>query len=864
MVQYTIQKVASILNGKVFQNPSPEAIVEHLLIDSRQVAFAHSTLFFAIKSKRRDGHDFIADCYERGVRNFIISQTVAFQDFPEGNFIMVGDSLTALQQLAKYHRQQFPDLPVIGITGSNGKTIVKEWLFQLLNPEYYIVRSPKSYNSQIGVPLSVWQIKEHHTLAIFEAGISEMNEMKKLAPIIDCTIGVFTNIGEAHSAGFPDIEQKLAEKLDLFENAKSIIFSTDDSVVDAAISNRFSEKNLFLSSDYNDMAGLFIHRVKTIGQRTKISGNYMDEPVSIYIPFTDEISIDNAIHCWAVMLFLQIDHSIIQQRMLRLEPVEMRVEVKEGINDCQIINDAYNADLHSLEMALLFQRNLAVDRERVLILSDIYQSGKSNEELYENVANIINEYEVEKIICIGREVEQLKLEITGDITYFKNTQQFLKKLDPHKFNNQVILIKGARQFQLEKIADRLAKKVHKTVLEINLSALQHNLRFFSNLLHSGTKMMAMVKASAYGSGAIEIARQLEFSKVNYLAVAYTDEGVELRKAGIQLPIMVLNPEEATFNDLIEYVLEPEISNMELLRKFHRFTQKIEVEPDIPIDLFAEKIPDFFDDKMQDVFKDFTQFVKEEMSSTDPFAIHLKLDTGMHRLGFEEQDLPDLLSYLREAKSLEVVSVLSHLAASEHTAHDKFTNQQIENFLKMYEPIAAQLGYRPMRHILNSSGIVRFPEYQMDMVRLGIGLYGIDSSGLIQDNLQTVLSLKATISQIKKIAAGETVSYGRSGKAAKDMTIATLSIGYADGLRRAVGNGNYSVLIKGQKAPIFGTICMDMCMADVSEIEGIKQGDEVIIFGENPKVEALAAAANTIPYEIFTGISHRVKRVYFQE
>lgn len=851
---YTIDKIAQILNGKVFQNPTPNALVEHLLIDSRQVAFAHSTLFFAIESKRRDGHDFIADCYQRGVRNFIVSKDIPFQDFPEGNFIMVGNTLTALQQLAKYHRQQFPDLTVIGITGSNGKTMVKEWLFQLLNPDYYIVRSPKSYNSQIGVPLSVWQIEEHHTLAIFEAGISEKGEMEKIAPIIDCSIGVFTNIGEAHSAGIPNMGEKLEEKLNLFDNADNLVFSLDDPAIDAAISSRFQDKDMFMSSDYNDMAGLYIERIKTIGRRTKISGNLFDDPVSIYIPFTDEISIQNAIHCWSVMLFLEISNSVIQQRMLRLEPVEMRLEVKEGINNCTIINDAYNSDLSSFGMSLNFQKHQADDGETVLILSDIYQSGKELGELYETVAEILNHYEVDKIICIGEGVQQLKFEMTGNLTYFKSTPEFLQQLDVNNFQNQTILLKGARAFQFEKIADRLSKKVHKTVLEVNLSALQHNLRTYSNLLHSGTKMMAMVKASAYGSGALEIARQLEFSKVNYLAVAYTDEGVELRKAGIQLPIMVLNPEEATFSDLLEYDLEPEISNLQLLKKFSAFVK--ENEPVFPIEAFEGKLPE--------IFSDFAQFVKQEMDVTQQFPVHLKLDTGMHRLGFEEKDFEELLPFLHKAKELQIVSILSHLAGSETVDHDKFTNDQIHQYLRFYDMIVPVLGYLPLRHILNSGGIVRFPEYQMDMVRLGIGLYGIDSSGLIQEKLQTVNTLKATISQIKNIEKGDTVSYGRSGKAERNMTIATLSIGYADGLPRAAGNGSFHVKIKGEKAPLFGTVCMDMCMVDVTDISNVQQGDQAVIFGENLKVEDLATAVGTIPYEIFTGVSGRVKRVYFQE
>jgi len=851
---YTIENIAQILNGKFFQNPNPHTGVEHLLIDSRQVAFAHSSLFFALESGRRDGHSFIQDAYEKGVRNFIISKNISFSDFPEGNFIMVGNTLQALQELARFHRTSF-DLPIIGITGSNGKTMVKEWLFQLLNPDYNIVRSPKSFNSQIGVPLSVWQIEKHHTLGIFEAGISEMGEMEKIASIINCTLGVFTNIGTAHSSGFPDLETKMEEKSKLFHNAQELVYTIDDPIVDGVMAANYPDREeVSLWSTHDEMAGLYVQRIKKIGNRTKISASYFDEPVHIYVPFTDDISIENAIHCWTVMLHLDYENSTIQQRMLHLHPLEMRLEVKEGINGCTIINDAYNADLSAFNMSLNFLKQQAAGQKKILIISDFYETGKTNEELYEIVADAINEYKIETIICIGEAVQQLKFEITGDISYFNSTAEFLQQFNEKDFVNKTVLLKGARLFHFEKIANRLSKKVHKTLLEVNLSALQHNLRTYSNLLHSGTKMMIMVKASAYGIGAVEVAKHLEFSGVNYLAVAYADEGIELRKAGVQLPIMVLNPEEDSFFELTVFDLEPEISNFDLFQKYSDYlTKQVMVNfPEIP----ESNLPPFFTDLM-DMFK-------SEFDPTNPFPIHLKLDTGMHRLGFERKDLLRLQRFLKEAKHFKVKSILSHLAASETSDHDKFTNQQIDQYLKMYEEVVEALDYRPMRHILNSGGIVRFPEYQMDMVRLGIGLYGIDSSGLIQKDLQTVNTLKATVSQIKTVEAGETVSYGRTGVAEHDMKIATISVGYADGLPRAAGNGIFRVEINGQKAPIFGTVCMDMCMIDVTDLDNVKQGDMVTIFGKSPKVEDLAAAVGTIPYEIYTGVSNRVKRVYFQE
>ncbi len=818
---YSIQQIVEITEGKPLNLPLIETQIERLLFDSRHLVFPNRTLFFAFKSKRQDGHHFIKELYRQGVRNFIVTQNFNSAAFPSANFILVEDSVRALQQLAVFHRRQF-SLKTIGITGSNGKTIIKEWLYQLLHTDFQIIRNPGSYNSQIGVPLSVWQIEEEHNLGIFEAGISKVGEMEKIAPVIDCEMGIFTNIGEAHSEGFDSKEEKINEKLKLFDQTETIVYCRDNEIVDIVF-QKIKNKKLVSWSQKKE-ADLRIIAISKKEKASEITIAFQLNRFAFSIPFTDSASIENAIHCCAIMLLLKVPIAKIQKGMPKLEPVSMRLEVKEGINGCTIINDSYNSDLTSLELALNFATKSRSNNKFLLILSDIFQSGQSPDVLYKKVAHLIIAKKVDSLVAIGKEISAIKKYLPKDfsVAFFKNTANFLKAFKSKDFYSNTILLKGARVFEFEKIVNRFEEKVHKTVLEVDLSAIIHNLKVYGQYLNSNTKLMAMVKASAYGSGSVEVAKILEFYKADYLAVAYADEGVELRKAGIQLPILVLNPEEASFSVMVRYQLEPEMYSIELFRRLLDF-----------------------------------------LPPSQSISIHIKLDTGMHRLGFEEKNIATLLDLLKTRPSVKVKSIFSHLAASDMAAHDAFSREQVDRFLKMYELVCSNLRYRPIRHILNSSGILRFPQYQLDMVRLGIGLYGIDSSGIVQQQLKVVNTLKATISQIKTIAGEATIGYNRSGKINQSKRIATITIGYADGLARKTGNGKYKVSVQGQKAPIIGNVCMDMCMIDISDIPNAKVGDEVVIFGSSPGVEELANCLGTIPYEVFTGVSNRVKRIYFR-
>ncbi len=880
-MRYPIQQIAEIMGGQFLAPPS-DAIIEHLLLDSRQVIFPASSLYIALQGRRHDGHEFIKELYDSGIRNFVISKNLpANLSFPLANFIFVKHTHDAFQALAAWHRRQF-SLPIVGITGSNGKTIVKEWLFQLLHEDHHIVRSPKSYNSQTGVPLSVLQISPEHSLGIFEAGISQPGEMERLEPIIAPNIGVFTNIGEAHQEGFPDLETKVREKLLLFKNCGTLIYCVDNELVTSEMKAVFGKTGpqLFTWSATGKPADLQIIAQHQTGNSTLLEAKIVNRQSSIVIPFTDAASIENATHCWALLLHLGVPDEVIAARIAHLEPVAMRLELKEGLNGCTVINDSYNSDLTSLGIALNFLEQQSPSRTlvgkklgRTLILSDILQSGQTDGQLYGTVAGLLIEKRIDRLIGIGKKVAHVRKWLPDGFNarFYPSTQAFLDDFQELVFRDEVVLLKGARQFEFERIANRLAIKFHKTVLEVNLGALLNNLRAYQSQLGPGTKMMVMVKAGAYGSGSSEVAKLLEFQNVDYLGVAYADEGVELRKAGIQLPILVMNPEEATFEALVRYRLEPEIYSLGLLRNFFEFLKNH----------FAQQNSEATQAKLS-MDDEQTQAVAPQSAIRNPclpnrqaqsaipipFPIHLKLDTGMHRLGFEEADMEALLEMLNEAATdrppVVVRTVFSHLAASEAPAHDDFTWEQFARFQRMYERLAAGLGYAPMRHILNSGGISRFPELQMEMVRLGIGLYGVDSSGLLQDRLQTVNTLKATISQVKTVAVGETVGYGRLGKAERPMRIATLSLGYADGLLRRAGNGRFSVLINGRRAPLIGNVCMDMTMADVTDIPDAAEGGQAIIFGNGLPVQELAASLDTIPYEIFTTISERVKRVYVQE
>ena len=817
---YQIRKIAEIVDGSFLKKKIIASSIEHLLFDSRQINFPSTSLFFAIQGERRDGHDFIENLYKKGVRNFIVEKKIKRRSYPLANFILVKKSIPALQLLGQFHRQQF-SLKTIGITGSNGKTIVKEWLLQFLQEDYQVVANPKSYNSQIGVPLSVWQIQKEHNIGIFEAGISKKNEMEFLEKIIQPEIGIFTNIGDAHNEGFKDIEEKIEEKLKLFKKCKTIVYCKDDARVDHRM--QVLGKQKLFDWSRKGKAKLQIKSTTKKNHQTIIKGIFNQKEIVITIPFTDEAYIENAIQCWAILLFLKKKNTWIAKKIQQLQAIPMRLEIKKGVNNCIVINDSYNADLTSLKIALNHLEQQGNVNQRTLILSDILQAGKQEKDLYQTIANLIEDKKISKVLGVGKRVFSLKKYLNKKIEthFFKTTLDFLKQTSTADFKNENILLKGARPFTFEKIADRLSRKNHKTVLEINLEALVHNLKVYNSFLKPKTKLIAMVKADAYGSGSVEVAKVLEFQKVDYLAVAYADEGVELRKAGIQLPILVLNPEEAIFDILEEYNLEPEIYSIELLEKF----------------------------------------VQHFSNKNQKILIHLKMDTGMRRLGFEEKDVSNLISILKKNPQAKVQSIFSHLVGSEAGEHDVFTKNQIARYKKMYSKISHALKYKPLQHILNSSGINRFPQHQMDMVRLGIGLYGIDSSQEIQNQLQKVHTLKATISQIKNIAPNETIGYSRKGKAKKSMRIATISIGYADGLMRAAGNEKFSVLIQGKLAKIIGNICMDMCMVDVTKIPEAAVGDEVIIFGKNPTVEELAKTMGTIPYEIFPIISQRVKRVY---
>ncbi len=822
---YTSRQIAEIIQGSV--TGKSDTTILSIIIDSRSASSAGNALFFAIKGERQDGHKFIAELYEKGVRNFVVEQNPEqIANYPDACFIKVADTISALQQLAAYHRRQFT-IPVIGITGSNGKTVVKEWLFQLLREDKNIVRSPKSYNSQVGVPLSVWQLRPENELGIFEAGISKPGEMGKLAAIIQPTIGLITNLREAHDENFQNHSHKTLEKLKLFNQATTLIYCAD--YPDIANNTGSVTCHEFVRwSKINPNVDYFIRIKKnekdTLLESTSQSGTRS----TITIPFTDEGSIENAIHCWIVLLRLGYENDLIRTRMLNLIPVAMRLEMKEGINNCLIINDSYNSDLGSLTIALDFLNQQKQHIKKTIILSDILQSGKEETILYKEVAQLLETKGIHRLIGIGKSIERQSHYFTIDKHFFESTEQFLQVFGGQGFQNEAILIKGARTFGFEQIARQLQQKSHETVLEINLNAVVHNLNYFRSRLKPTTKVMAMVKASSYGSGSYEIANILQFQHVDYLAVAYGDEGVELRKAGITLPIMVMNPEEQSYDAMIEHGLEPEIFSMRIIRLFNEAVRR--------------RLPP---------------------GSGRSIPIHLKLETGMHRLGFEEEELEQLIVFLKENKTIQVRSVFSHLSSADDVSQDDFTQNQIARFDRMREIIISELGYPVLSHLLNSAGISRFSQAQFDMVRLGIGLYGIGWDEKEQKHLEFANTLKTTISQIKTIQAGESVGYNRSYIAKKAMCIATVPIGYADGLSRKLSNGKGRLLINGIAAPIVGNVCMDMCMIDISTLSA-KEGDEVIVFGKEYPITQFAKDCETIPYEILTAISRRVKRVYYQE
>ncbi len=832
-MNYFIENIASIIKGKwVAQHDN--AVIAHLLIDSRRLIFPASSLFFALQGPRRDGHSFIQELYSKGVRNFVVSESVDALRLTDANIIQVPDTLQALQALASHHRKQF-SIPVIGITGSNGKTIVKEWLNQLLEKKYSVIRSPRSFNSQIGVPLSVWGINETHELAIFEAGISQSGEMDRLQKIIQPTIGIFTTIGEAHSEGFLNIRQKVNEKLRLFTHVKTLIYCKDAPEINEGVAQLWQQlhrvqENAFEIFSWSMLteATLQVLTIYKDEGKTHITANYKGDTTNIVIPFTDNASVENAIHCWCVMLHLGMPYELIDERMQNLSHVAMRLELKKGINNCSIINDSYSADLSSFNIALDFLSQQHQHPKRTVILSDILQSGRNEKDLYTELARSLQQRKVNRLIGIGeRIVHHRQAFQAAGITElsFYGSVEFFKKDFPHlHFRDETILLKGARIFELEQIDRLLEQKVHQTVLEIDLSALGHNLKQYQQKLKPSTRLMVMVKAFSFGSGSYEIANVLQYHNINYLAVAYADEGVELRRAGINLPIMVMNPEASTFDALVQYNLEP--------------------------DLYAPGI-----------LESFQEFLGRE--GIQQFPVHIELETGMNRLGFSKEQLPVLLTAIR-GNAFKVQTVFSHLAASEDPQHDAYTRRQADLYKKMADEIQSVLPYNFIRHISNTAGITRHPDLQMDMVRLGIGLYGVSTDEGQNMDLREVSTLRSTIAQIKELREGETVSYGRNGVLLRNSRIATVRIGYADGYPRNLGNGAGKIWVNGQLAPVVGTICMDMTMIDITDIPQVQEGDAVVIFGKELPVNQVAHWAQTIPYELLTGISQRVKRVYFEE
>ncbi|NVO02269.1 MAG: bifunctional UDP-N-acetylmuramoyl-tripeptide:D-alanyl-D-alanine ligase/alanine racemase [Bacteroidetes bacterium] len=827
-VNYSFGSIVKILKNESVLVVNEELIVKNLLIDSRKLITPEFSIFFAIVTKRNDGHKFIEELYQKSVRNFVVSAMPEnIDDYSEANFILVKDTLKSLQALSINHRKNFK-IPVIGITGSNGKTIIKEWLYQLLCEDKKIVRSPKSFNSQIGVPLSVWQMDYEHELAIFEAGISETDEMDKIQPIIQPTIGIFTNIGQAHDENFINHNQKVGEKIKLFSKVNTLIFCLDHSEIKGMIFKSENFKNIksFTWSKKFD-ADLNIKKITKNGQKTTISAIYKTDTIEIVIPFTDDASIENSIHCWCLMLLLGYSNASIAKRMLLLAKVAMRLELKEGINNCSIINDSYNSDLNSLIIAIDFLNQQKQHHKKSIILSDILQSGRDEDDLYKQVGDLLQQKGIDKIIGIGKAITRQKDKFNIEKIFYNTTSDFLSDYSFSEFHNETILLKGARLFKFEAIGKALQQKAHETVLEINLNALIHNLNYYKSLLNADTKIMAMVKAFSYGSGSYEIANILQYHQVDYLTVAYTDEGIELRKSGITSPIMVMNPEEQSFDTMIKYSLEPEIYSFRILN------------------LFEESI------------------LRHAKPFENPLPIHIKLDTGMHRLGFDEKDLPELINRIKSNTNFFVKSIFSHLAGSDDPVHDDFTNEQIDCFKKMSDQVQEVVDYNILRHILNSSGISRFRDAQFEMVRLGIGLYGVGCNETEQSLLQNVSTLKTNISQIKTVEAGQTIGYSRNGKAEKEMQIATIPIGYADGLSRTLGNGKGKLFYKNNLVPIVGNVCMDMCMIDVTNL-GAEEGEEVVIFGKEFPINQLAEVLGTIPYEVLTSVSRRVKRVYYQE
>lgn len=822
-MHYNIENITALIGARRF-GTSP-ADIAWLLTDSRSLAFPETTLFFAIRTKLGDGHRYIADLYRRGVRNFVVGSvpTDYATAYADANFLLTVSPLKALQRLAERHREEFA-LPVIGVTGSNGKTVVKEWLYQLLSPTMHVTRSPRSYNSQVGVPLSVWLLDKHSEVAVFEAGISQPDEMQSLRAIIQPTIGIMTNIGPAHQENFATMEEKCHEKLSLFKDSEVIVYCADNPLIAQCVESSGYAGRRFSWSTTDKAQPLYVETIEKTDVGTRLTYVYEKQTATLVIPFTDEASVANCTHCLAVCLYLGMNANEIAQRMLRLEPVAMRLEVMQGVRNCTLINDAYNSDVASLDIALDFanRRPEQTDKHKTLILSDILQTGLTREELYGKVAEMINHRGIDRLIGIGEEISAAHSLFAMKKTFFRTSSDLIESGLLDTLSNEMVIIKGARKFGFEQITSALSLRVHETTLHVNLEAIVENLNFYRSFMKPGTKITCMVKASAYGAGAVEIAKTLQDSGVDYLAVAVADEGAELRRAGITSGIIIMNPEMTAFNTLFEYDLEPEVYSFKLLEALIHAAEKEGIQG---------------------------------------FPIHVKLDTGMHRLGFNPQtDIPVLIDRLNHQTAVVPRSVFSHFVGSDSPDFDAFSAAQFKLFDEASRSLQAAFPHKILRHICNSAGIERFPERHLDMVRLGLGLYGIDP--IDNRRLHNVTSLRTTILQIREVPAGESIGYSRRTFLDRPSRVAAIPIGYADGLNRHLGNRNAYCLVNGKQAPYLGNICMDVCMIDVTDIP-CQEGDNVEIFGDELPVTELSERLETIPYEILTSVSNRVKRVYFR-
>ncbi len=819
---YYPKDIATICKADLIQETYSNLKVKDVLIDSRSYPInAKNQLFFAIKGDHLDGHQYIQDIYNKGVRSFVIEDSTI--SFPEdANIYLVEDTLTAFQDLCFTHRQQF-DFPVIGITGSNGKTIIKEWLYFLLQDHFELVKSPKSYNSKIGVPLSIKQFQKEHNLGLIEVGISQPGEMDLHQKIVHPSIGIFCHLGAAHQQNFKSYEQKIQEKLKLFSGCESIIYNADEELLNKLVLQTYPTASHFAWSIKNVDSSIFVEDIQMKYPNTEITLLHKNERYSIRIPFIDKPSIENAIYCFCLLASKDLLIPSILDRFGTLSNIDMRLQLHAGIHRCQIINDSYTNDATALEAALNYLNQFKAKKS--IVLSDFTEIAEAEADFYQKVGQQISALQLDKFIGIGEKLKKYKSYFPSNSVFFSSSEIFIKDFDFNEFNQETILVKGSRKFKLEEITNRLKEKIHLTRLEINLNSLRDNLNFYRSNLPKDIKIMAMVKAFSYGAGSVEIAQELAYNRVDYLAVAYLSEGVALRNAGIKLPILVLNSRVEQIEQMIRYSLEPEIFSLELLVAWEK--------------------------------------ALDDSHLSSRYPIHIKLDTGMNRLGFDLNELNTLSNQLKQVKNLKVASVLSHLASSDDLSDTAFNLEQIHLFKSACLHIEQSIGYSFIRHILNSAGALNYPEGYADMVRLGIGLYGIENSPKSHRKLKAVSKLISHISQIRKVPKGDSVGYNRQHIAQKDMTIAIIPVGYADGLMRCLSNGVGQVLITGKPCPIIGSICMDMTMVDITEISA-KAHDEVILFGPEWPIEKLAKSANTIPYEILTGISERVPRVYIKE